>query len=310
MRVSARSNSVRLGVCARGSTHRARARSRAAILRRVRPGVIAPGDQREFVVGQRLAVQVVRELRRAQRAQDEVEVARAQVRRERLERSFDRRHAQARMLPDETGDRLGQEARAAEGQGAHVHHALVEAPQRRDVRGGVADLGHGPLQAKGERRAGGRGDHPARRALEQRRADAFLQLPHGHADGRLRDADALRHRRHVVLVAQRHEGAHAPLVREHVEDRRIALASLARDGGDLGARVLHLRLHPLRPHQQRAAELGQQHAARAALEQRDVEFPLELADRPRDGRLRAKDGGARAVRAALLGDGEECAKVT
>jgi hypothetical protein len=71
------------------------------------------------------------------------------------------------------------------------------------------------------------------------------------------------------------------------------------------ARALHLGLHAPCPHEQRATVFGQQHPARAALEQLDAELLLDLVDGPGDGGLRPEQRGAGPIRAALIGDGKE-----
>jgi hypothetical protein len=75
------------------------------------------------------------------------------------------------------------------------------------------------------------------------------------------------------------------------------------------ARALHLGAHALCANQQPAAVLGQQHSTRAALEELDAEYVLQLVDRARHGRLRPEQRDAGAVRAALVGDREERSKL-
>ena len=127
-------------------------------------------------------------------------------------------------------------------------------------------LGQRALHAKGERGARVRRYHPARGALEQPHADAAFQLAERHAHRGLRDPETLGDRRHMVLLGQRDEGTQAPLVHEHVEDGCVADLLLAGDRSDIAARVLHLLVDPLRADEERAAVLGEQHAACAALE--------------------------------------------
>jgi hypothetical protein len=207
------------------------------------------------------------------------------------------------------GSRLREQAGAPERQRAHRDGTLRDAAQRCDVRHSVADLGQGALQAQGKRSARRCRHHASCRSLEQRDTNAVFEVAHCDAYGRLRDAETFGNRRHVVLLGQRHERTNASLVGQHAEYRGIAHGALLDKGPELGASALHLGMHPPCAHEQRATVFVQQHASRAAFEQLDAELVFELVNGARDRGLRAKQGGAGLIRAAVIGNREECSQV-
>ena len=87
-------------------------------------------------------------------------------------------------------------------------------------------------------------------------------------------------------------------------DLQLAVRPLAAVG-QLGARRFQLHEHFMRGAEEQLALLGEDQAARMAVEQRDPELLLERADLPRHRRLRQAELLARMGEAAGLGGGVE-----
>jgi hypothetical protein len=201
-----------------------------------------------------------------------------------------------------------QDRRAAQRQRADHHPAFGAAAQRRQVRLDMPQFGQRALDAKRQQLAGGGRHHAFRRAFEQRHAKARFEVVDRTADGRLADAEGLRHRRHVAGVGQADEAEQAPLV-EHRQRHPAALRGRCAAGHLVAAKTEFVH-HPARAKQHAVAERGAQHPAGLALEQVDAERELELVYRAGDGRLRPVQRFGRARHAAELGNGDKGAQVT
>src|SRR5205085_12286677 len=120
------------------------------------------------------------------------------------------------------------------------------------------------------------------RPFEGHDADALLHLAHRDADRGLRDAEALRNRRHVVLLRKCDERTDASLVGQHAEYRSIAYAALGRESSELATCALRFTMRPPRTHEKRATALRKEHAPRAAFEELDPEVAFQLVNRTRN----------------------------
>ena len=96
---------------------------------------------------------------------------------------------------------------------------------------------------------------------------------------------------------------------QHAEYGSIAHAALVDEACELGARALHFGMHSPCANEQSTTIFGKKHSPRAAFEQFHAELAFQLVYRPRNRRLGAKQRGAGPIRAALIGNREECSQV-
>ena len=186
----------------------------------------------------------------------------------------------------------------------------------------AAPPAHPPRLGRGRRFPGpARGSRRWRRGGRALRAPAAPSLP-----------QALRHDQPVLLVGtgrrttpgDRHQsaqlGALACRSRGRAHRGRLSPAGGRRDRGSRRAAAarradrgvprddLHARglvQHPPRLRDDALAGLGQQHLARAALEELHAQFVLELLHRRRQARLAHEAALRRAAEVAFLGDGDD-----
>jgi hypothetical protein len=107
-------------------------------LRGLRKRMIAAHQHHHIFRHQALVLQAAAGVVVAQRAENEIDVPRAQTRDERFVTAFVGDDPHARIFRDHARDRFGQYQRAAERQRAHRHRALDLAVQCGDIVGHVA----------------------------------------------------------------------------------------------------------------------------------------------------------------------------
>ena len=78
---------------------------------------------------------------------------------------------------------------------------------------------------------------------------------------------------------------------------------------DFGQRLVEVVEHPVEPHRERLARVGEHHLARRAVQQFQAQLRFEFDDGPADSRLGEADLVARAAEIAGFGDGLENAKL-
>ena len=198
-----------------------------------RPRMPGPADDPKLVVRERLPDEIAWISARPQRAEDEIKVACTQACLQRFCRSLHGRDAQSGMLLHHVGDRN----RAARGCARASVRPTVTVPcviPRSDAMSATAwrISARARFNRKRERSSRCRRHHASCRSLEERDADAVLELADCHAHGRLGDAEAFGNGRHVVLLGQRDECTNASFMGQHAEYRGIAHAALLEEGSD------------------------------------------------------------------------------
>ena len=274
----------------------------------------AAQDDRQHVLDHDLGGQAGHVVGRAQAAEQEVDVAGAQQGRKMLERALDRADPDIGIGAGQRDDGTRQQPVPSERQGADHHAAGNAALQRGDLGLGMAQLGERAPHLRRQHQAERIGRDAGRRARDEGQADALLDLPQHLADRRLGNAETFGDRAHVALGDQIDEDRQALPAERQREDRGMVVPAPLRAGGpDLRADLIAGDLHGgeggLHPFHQGSAELGQQHAMGAALEQRHFERAFELLDRAGDGRLGPMQFLARPDHAAGAGDGQEGAQI-
>jgi hypothetical protein len=192
---------------------------------RASPGAAALGRHHHLGVQQRLAEEFA--VGQALRNAPDHDVQRAGAQLLQLGDMHFLVHAQldARELPAETAQGLGQEQHDGQRHGPHVELALHLSAHLVDALGRVDEFLRHPARVLVQHAALGRGRHPLVGAHQQGRAELELELAQHLAQRRLRQAELARGTAHAAELDRQHQGLQCSQF--HRGDRRPAASAPA-----------------------------------------------------------------------------------